>query len=377
MDIDDEDDDSPISNSDISEADWYTVGDFPHTTENNDYKYKFVVKISYGGNEIFHIREYFKNFIEYFDTLRLFGNDYAYGDVYITELNNRVPPTRLEQPYPEEFDVNEYLGSRANTAVFHFNIYFNKLRNFSSYKQMVSMFYRISKSYYAYIRPLWEDQWNQTINFEISKRDNDSDYGWESITYDFTPRYMPNSNLQWLYKEFFDRNDWNDDDVTTDTIVLRSMNLEAIMNRASVIAEKKYGIKLTPIAYFRQENERYYYYDWSWMSFDFSPIDSSVKKMDVYDIEEIIMNCVFKFFPQIYHHVGRVAVVLRSTVTTIEEFETVKNNFGRNKKNKQHNHTLDCGNHTLEYQSQGGIIMVDGKKRDFRNVRRVWFSTDD
>lgn len=377
MDIDDEDDDSPISNTDIPEVDWYTAGDFPHTTEDNDYKYKFVVKISYGGNEIFHIREYFKNFIEYFDTLRLFGNDYAYGDVYITELNNRVPPTRFEQPYPEEFDVNEYLGSRANTAVFHFNIYFNKLRNFSSYKQMVSMFYRISKSYYSYIRPLWEDQWNQTINFEISKRENDSDYGWESITYDFTPRYMPNSNLQWLYKEFFDRNDWNDDDVTTDTIVLRSMNLEAIMNKASVIAEKKYGIKLTPIAYFRQENERYYYYDWSWMSFDFSPIDSSVKKMDVYDIEEIIMNCVFKFFPQIYHHVGRVAVVLRSTVTTTEEFETVKNNFGRNKKNKQHNHTLDCGNHTLEYQSQGGIIMVDGKKRDFRNVRRVWFSTDD
>ena len=113
------------------------------------------------------------------------------------------------------------------------------------------------------------------------------------------------------------------------------------------------------------------------MSFDFSPIDSSVKKMDVYDIEEIIMNSVFKFFPQIYHHVGRVAVVLRSTVTTTEEFETIKNNFGRDKKNKQHNHTLDCGNHTLEYQSQGGVIKVDGKKRDFRNVRRVWFSSDD
>ena len=375
MDIDDEDDDSRISQTDIPEADWYTAGDFPHTTEDNNYKYKFVVRISYSYNQIFHIREYFKNFIEYFDTFRLFGNDYAYGDVYITEVNNKVPPTRLEQPYPEEFDIGEYLVSSGRTAVFHFNIYFNKLRNFSSYEQMLGLFYRINKSYYTYISPLGENQWSQNVHFEILKRDNDSEDGWKTITYEFTPLYMPNSDLQWLYKEFFDRDDWNNDDVTTDKIVLRSMNLEAIMNKASVIAEKKYGIKLTPIACFRNEKENKY--DWSWMSFDFSPIDSSVKKMDVYDIEEIIMNSVFKFFPQIYHHVGRVAVVLRSTVTTTEEFETVKNNFGRNKKNKQHNHTLDCGNHTLEYQSQGGIIMVDGKKRDFRNVRRVWFSTDD
>ena len=50
MDIDDEDDDSPISNTDIPEADWYTAGDFPHTTEDNDYKYKFVVKLSYSYN---------------------------------------------------------------------------------------------------------------------------------------------------------------------------------------------------------------------------------------------------------------------------------------------------------------------------------------
>ena len=50
MDIDDEDDDSPISNSDIPDVDWYTAGDFPHTTEDNDYKYKFVVKLSYSYN---------------------------------------------------------------------------------------------------------------------------------------------------------------------------------------------------------------------------------------------------------------------------------------------------------------------------------------
>ena len=240
---------------------------------------------------------------------------------------------------------------------------------------MLGLFYRINKSYYAYISPLGENQWSQTVNFEILKRDNDSEDGWKTITYEFTPLYMYNSNLQWLYKEFFDRKDWNNDDVTTDKIVLRSINFEAIMNKASVIAEKKYGIKLTPIAYFRNEKDNKY--DWSWMSFDFSPIDSSIKKMDVYDIEEIIMNSVFKFFPQIYHHVGRVAVVLRSTVTTTEEFETEKFNFGRNRKNKQHNHTLNCGNHTLTYQSQGGVIKVDGKKRDFRNVRRVWFSVDD
>ena len=47
MDIDDEDDDSPISNTDIRGADWYTVGDFPHTTEDKDDKYKVIVKLSY------------------------------------------------------------------------------------------------------------------------------------------------------------------------------------------------------------------------------------------------------------------------------------------------------------------------------------------
>lgn len=374
MDIDDEDDDSPISNSDIPEVDWYTAGDFPHTTEDNDYKYKFVVKTSYSyynNEKIIHIREYFKNFIEYFDTFRLFGNDYAYGDVYIKESNNKVPPTRLEQPYPEEFDISEYLNRRSGTVEFNFNIYFNKLRNFSSYERMVSLFYRISKTYYAYSRPLGVN------NFEISKRNNDSDDGWKTVTYNFVPQYMPNDNLQWLYKEFFDRKDWNNDNVTTETIVLRSMNFETIMNKASAIAEKEYGIKLTPITYFKNEKSGKYFYGWSWMSFDFSPIDSSVKKMDVCDIEEIIMNSVFKFFPLIYHHVGIVAVVLRSTVTTTEEFEIEKDYSGRNKKNKEHKHTLEYGNHTLEYKSQGGVIMVEGKRRDFRNVRRVWFSGDD
>ena len=89
MDIDDEDDDSRISNTDIPQADWYTAGDFPHTTEDNDYKYKFVVKLSYGQNEIFRIREYFKNFIEYFDTFRLSSNGCAYGEVYITKKKNK------------------------------------------------------------------------------------------------------------------------------------------------------------------------------------------------------------------------------------------------------------------------------------------------
>ena len=182
MDIDDEDDDSPISNTGISEVDWYTAGDFPHTTEDNDYKYKFVVKILYSYDEIIHIRDYFKNFIEYFDAFHMFGNDYAYGDVYIKEINNKVPPTRLEQPCQEEFDIGEYRNKRYGSVELHFNIYFNKLRNFSSYKQMVGLFYRISKTYYSHISAIGVNRWSDYVHFEVLKRDNDSDDGWKSIT---------------------------------------------------------------------------------------------------------------------------------------------------------------------------------------------------
>ena len=310
---------------------------------------------------------------------------------------------------PEDFDVKAWYEEVENTysqsvllnrdkvATFYVRIYFNFDKNMT-HKQFLKHLWKFLPGMNA-LRRTSED----SASAAFFRNDANSDDRLELALVrdtshinepeEFTANYMYTpEQFDALYTALTGRDDYQEDSGRSHNYVqekiINSTNFKKLMQYAAAQAKEKYGIILTPGNY--QYPDKFSVYQRnlsdtsSWCAFTVENADKTKKDIEIYELEECIVDCLLYRMSIHYFGICRFAVVLRVIPKLVnkkaEEIrqEYIKRNTssnGRVSNMSQEDRKFSHFKNTIRPVTSGDVKMSNNQRNS--RVRRVDIDGED